>query len=395
MLNIFQNNDSSFFGVDIGITGVKVVQLVSEKDKIILKNYFYLESEGGNRIEIDSKDGFNPVDQNIIDNMHIVVESSGMSHNNVIMSVPTFFAFSSILTLPDLPKAALNEAINFEARKYIPIPIDEVVFGWNVIADGVDGDTVTANAPEEIDDSQVGEGKKLTVGVEEYAQKINFSATNSSKKVKRVLLVAISKDVSAKYLQIANSFNLNLVALETESFSLARSLVRGKKGVYILIDIGHRMTNITVVEDGLVMESNNVPNVGGNSITKTISTGFGVNAKRAEVLKKEIGLIDPADGKMKDVLLPALSALVSRIKRYEANYTRNENKTIDGVILVGGSSAMPGLVDYFAGELLLPVEIGNPFQDIVYNDILQNKIKEIAPSFAVAVGLALRGFEKK
>jgi len=39
------------------------------------------------------------------------------------------------------------------------------------------------------------------------------------------------------------------------------------------------------------------------------------------------------------------------------------------------------------------VEIANPFANIFYPQILESTLKEIGPSYAIAVGAALRGIE--
>lgn len=378
MLKLFGKKTSAFFGVDLGTTSIKVVNLASDGENIILKNYVSLEME--KKVNPDgtvSKKNLQSLSPEIIESMKTIIQSAGIANHKVAMSIPTSSTFSSIITLPKMDEDALEEAVNYEARRYIPIPIEEVVFGWSVVSGNRKKDE---------------KGEKRDVSP---ADKNKFVIQNpTSEDTNRILLIAIPKETSTKYLKIANSFNLDLVALETESFSLARSLVGKRKGVFIIIDIGYKMTSVTVVEDGLMVESHNIASVGGEELTKVVSNSFGVNEQRAEIMKKEIGLNSSSEQKIGEIIIPILSILVSEVKKNEEIYTRLSNRPVDGIILTGGSSALPGLPKYFEKELALPVEIGDPFQYISYDEILKDRLRELAPSFAVAVGLALRGFEK-
>jgi len=385
---MFQLNkkSASFFGIDLGTTGIKVVHLAYENDRVTLKNYISLEAE--KKINPDgsiTKRNIQALDQDTTESMRTIIESADVANNKVAMSVPTSSTFSSIITLPKMPEDQIENAVNYEARQYIPISIDEVVFGWSVIS-GTGRDKIILKSGK--NDYKKGKDKD--------GKKKESSLPSGGDEKTKVLLIAIPKEISAKYMKIANEFNLDLIALETESFSLARSLVGKKEGVFVVIDIGYKMTSITIIDDGLVTESHSISSVGGEEFTKVISHSFGVNEKRADVLKKEIGISSSAtDKKVYEVISPILSIVVSEVKKNEEAYMRTNGKKINGVVLTGGSSLMPGLSEYIANELKIPVEMGNPFKMISYNEVLADKLEKIAPHYAVAVGLALYGFEDK
>jgi len=62
--------------------------------------------------------------------------------------------------------------------------------------------------------------------------------------------------------------------------------------------------------------------------------------------------------------------------------------------LTGGGANLPGLEGYSKIQLKKEAEIGDPFRKIFYPPILEKTLKKIGPSFSIAVGLALRGFQK-
>jgi len=377
MFSFLSKNSSSFFGIDLGTTGIRIVELAWDGGRVVLRNYVSLEA--GRRINPDGtvvKKDIQSLDKDTIESMKTILNTADVAHHKVAMSVPASSTFTSIVSFPRMPQDQLETAVNYEAPKYIPIPMEEVVFGWNIISN----------------DRKV---KNIKGNEKELEMKVGGGNQYGGEEKTRVLLIAIPKEISAKYLEIANAFSLDLVSLETESFSLARSLVGHREGAYIIIDVGYKMTGITIVDDGSVTESHSISTVGGEELTKVIGNSFGINEERANILKKEAGLNSPSEKKLADILIPILSIIISEAKKNEQAYLHTNGKKISGIILTGGSARMPGFQEYITEEMNLPVEMGNPFREISYDAILEDKLGAIASSYAVAVGLALYNFEKK
>ncbi|MFZ2969798.1 MAG: type IV pilus assembly protein PilM [Minisyncoccia bacterium] len=364
MFDFFKKSSNSFLGVDIGTTGMRLVELKKEDSKSVLVNYGHLESEdylsvgssGNNRLA----DNTYLSHDRIVKDLSEVIGAMGIMAKKISMSIPIASAFSSVISLPDVPESEIDKAINFEARRYIPIPLDEVSFGWSLISkhSGEDGNK---------------DGKK---GI-------------------KVLLVAIPGDITLKYSNIAQALKLDLISLETESFPLARSLANGEQGVFTIVDIGSRTTSITVVENGVVLASHGVSNIGGVEITNVLSHGFNVDLKRAESLKRDIGLkFSGTDKKVSEIMMPIVSVISADIRKINESYSRDNKRDVSRVILTGGSASLPGIVEFLNKDLNINVEIGNPWKNISHDVKLDAKLVEIAPHFSIAIGLALRGFEK-
>ena len=173
-------------------------------------------------------------------------------------------------------------------------------------------------------------------------------------------------------------------------------MVAKQNGAFTIVDIGSRTTNITVVENGFVVGSHIVLGAGGEEITKIISHGFDIDFKRADVLKKDIGFSDNkgSEKKISEVILPILSIIISEIQKINESHSRASKENIKKVVLTGRTASLSGLIEYFSKELSVPVEIGNPWKNIIYDSTLDEVLKKNSPFFSVAVGLALRGFEK-
>ncbi|MCK5332834.1 type IV pilus assembly protein PilM, partial [Candidatus Parcubacteria bacterium] len=298
----------------------------------------------------------------IVIDLRNVIMKAKLDTKKVIMSIPTASAFSSTITLPDVSESEMAKAVDFEARRYIPIPLDEVVFDWSII-------------------------KKR--------KKIHSNSSDNTLE-NEILLVAISKETTSKYVNIVKALGLELVSLETEPYSLARCLVGAEKGAFEIVDMGNKATSIAVVENGSVSGSHNISGTGGEEITKMISRGFNVDFDRAEKLKLDFSSNQNEDleNKMFDIILPMTHVIISEIRKINDSHLDNSKEKIKKIILTGGTIGIPKLVEHLSKELDISVEIGNPWKNIIFDSSLTDKLEKNAPFFSVAVGLALRGFEK-
>jgi type IV pilus assembly protein PilM len=366
MIDLFKKKSRNFLGIDIGTTGIRMAQLKSNGEQIELENYAYTETKEYMKILSNGERTTNVKmsDTEILEDLLKTMKEAGITAQRTAVSIPTSSAFSSIMELPHIPDNEIKEAVNYEARQYIPLPLSEVVFDWSII--------------------------------DKKTEKKN----NNDKNLKQInkidiLLIAIPKEITKKYTDIIEKTKLELVALETESFSLARSLVGNNKKTSVIVDIGNKTTSIIIAENGSVLESHSVSGAGGEEITKMISHGFGVDFNRAESLKKDVGLTFAGpQKKVSEISLPVVNIIVSEIKKINDSYYNRNRKNIDRIIVSGSSANLPGLVDYFSKEIGTAVEIANPWKNIVYDQALSKKLKQMSPYFSVAVGLALRGFEE-
>lgn len=368
MISLFKKKSHSFLGIDIGTTGIRMVQLGLNDKEVRLENYAYTETKEYMEIFSDGKKAANVrmSDTEILHDLLKIIEEAKITARETAISIPISSAFSSVMTLPNVPESEIGEAVNYEAKQYIPLPLSEVVFDWSVIR------------------------KKI------QENKTDDKNTDSKQVTKlSILLVAIPKETTKKYTDIIEQTKLQLVVLETESFSLARSLVGNGEGVSMIVDIGNKTTSIIIVENGSVSKSYSIPGAGGEEITKVISHGFEIDFKRAETLKRDVGLtFSGPQKKVSEIALPIIDIIISEIRKVSDSYSNKNKENITNIIISGSSANLPGLVDYFSKELNITVEIADPWKNIVHDKALSEKLKQLSTSFSVSVGLALRGFEE-
>jgi len=127
-------------------------------------------------------------------------------------------------------------------------------------------------------------------------------------------------------------------------------------------------------------------------LTRVLSKSLNIGYNEAEELKKKYG-IRSLEMPVGRILSPLVDLLAGEIEKISRNFYQTEGKNIERIIVAGGLALLSGLKEYLADWLKKPVEIANPFADILYPPVLGDVLKEMGPSYAIAVGMALRGLE--
>ncbi|MGB9848053.1 MAG: type IV pilus assembly protein PilM [Minisyncoccia bacterium] len=342
-------------GIDIGTTNIKVVELSEAGDQRVLENYGILETYGyleRNNATIQSN-YFKLVEDITVDLIKKLFLVLKPKTKRAIFSLPVFSSFITQFDLPFVDKKEIANAVIFEAKKYIPVPLDDLEISWMLVG-------------------QINEGTK---------QKSS------------IVLIATPKELIDKYKRMGEMLGLNVVGWEIEGISLVRSLIKGDKRNTLIVDMGTQITNFFIVENGFLTNYETL-NIGGAEITHVISRSMGVTKERAEEFKKIKGFkVDPQEMGVVNILMPIVDNFGNEILRMMDIYQQKTNKKIERIIITGGGANMPGLVDYFTQFLNMPVEKAWPFQDIKYADFLEPLLRDVAPFLSVATGAALRGLE--
>lgn len=216
--------------------------------------------------------------------------------------------------------------------------------------------------------------------------------------LKEALLVAAPKNVVNDYLEVFKILKFCPLAIDIESFALARALIYDREPK-LIIDIGARTTNFSIFDEKELRFSYTI-DIAGNTFTKSLAEGFKILLSEAESFKKEAGLNpEIKKGKSFFILQKEIQAIVLEIRNINKYFQSKANKEIKQIILAGGSALLPFLPEYLNGNLNKPVVVGDPWLKINI-DILKKKeyfkeALEINPIlYAGCVGSALRGLAK-
>lgn len=341
-------------GIDIGTSNIKIVELSQSSGGVALENYGILETYG----YLDRPNAaiqssyFKIVEETSVDLLKKLLKSFKPRTKRAVISLPIFSSFVTIFEMPLTDEKEISRAIPFEAKKYIPLPLDELTVDWAIINDGARG------------------GKNIS---------------------SKILLIAIPKDLIRRYQRIAKDVGLDVVAFELESVALARSLLGQNKAPVLILDVGAQSTNVAIVENGYLMSNENL-STAGSEITHVIAQGLGISKERAEEFKRVKGFnVEPQEAEVVNLMLPVIDYFGNEISRSLNMYKEKTGVEIKNVILAGGTANLPGLEQYLSQQLELNVQRAWPFTNISYQQFLEPLLKEIGPSLAVATGLALRG----
>jgi len=262
----------SAVGIDIGSSSIKVVQVSREKEKLVLATYGELAVGPYADLSIGASASFGA--DKLIPIVSDLFKEAGVTAVTVAFSIPLKSSLILVVEMPDLPPEALAQAVPIEARKYIPVPIAEVVLDWQPLPRERQN---FANVP-------VGEKEKLPKTTDPTLKGVHVPAQKIE-----VLLAAIHKETIALYRKLAQGLKIEARFFEIETFSTLRSVVPpSDRAPVAVIDMGASSTKMTIVEGGMVKISHTIGK-GSQDVTGAISKSLSVDFAKAEEIKRELG----------------------------------------------------------------------------------------------------------
>jgi len=348
----------SVLGLDIGLSSLKVVQLRKEKERAVLETYGeiaigpYGGMEVGRVVKLP--------EEKIVEALKDLIKEANVKIKEAAVAVPLWSSFVTVINIPVIEGKDISEMVKLEARRYIPVPVSEVVLDWWVF-------------PED----KISE----TAEVAKEKQKKNFL---------KVLLVAIHKDAIDQCKNIVTKAGLSVDSFELESFSMLRSSLRRETAPVAVIDFGASSTKVAIVDFG-IMKSSYAISKGAQDLTIILSNSLEVDFKKAEEMKREIGLSDlPEHKEVVSVLEPILEFIFSEISSVIKDYQRKNSQTVNRTIITGGGALLKGLAGFAVKRLGMEVNLADPFSKTEYPAFLEKSLKDAGPDFSIALGLALR-----
>lgn len=349
-------------GVDIGTSSVKLVQLKKTPSGPELISYDMQPvphesmEEGG----IKDVQTVSAIIKDMLNRSKIKPERcfASISGQNVIMR---------FTKLPVMTPEELEQTVRIEAEQYVPYAIDEVSITHEVLQETTEEEG----------------GGKYTI-----------------------LLVVAQKELVNNYLEVLRASKINpeiidvdtIAALNALEESIAQTRTEQENGeVVAIIDSGSRTTNISVMKDGILSFTRNIP-IAGNNITQMIMNVMKQEFEQAEQIKieeAEVSIGDTGGNEVAEVVKTTVEELASEIRRsFDYFKAQTREPIIHRIILSGGSANLKSFNTYLSNELGVDVYMGNPLEGIVVTapdtEVLYNNLQQ----FAVAIGLALRGVKE-
>lgn len=212
-----------------------------------------------------------------------------------------------------------------------------------------------------------------------------------------VIATVFPRAIVERYMALARSAGLEVVALETEAHALFRAVVpREEKRPVMVVDLGETRTGFLIADEGVVASTATKP-IGGAAMIEAISRATGSSHDEAVRLFYEKGLLR-AHSNGNDIfsaLMPLVSVLKDEIAKHIAFWQTHRLQPVF-IYLTGGIAHMEGLPEYLAYELRVPVSRANPAANLFALDTYIPPInRHDMLLWAIALGLAARNVIKK
>ncbi|WP_455377905.1 type IV pilus assembly protein PilM [Petrachloros mirabilis] len=340
-------------GLDIGSSGIKLVQLKENRGRYVLQKF-----------------GYKPLEPEVI------VDGTVMDEGRVVSTIKELFADLNVkvkqvavsisghaviikkISLPPMPDDELEGQVKLAAEQYIPFDINEVNIDFHVLP-----------ASESEND---GEAEMAVILVAAKKDKIN----ELTELVKGAGLTPMVMDVDAFAIENMHAINYPVSQEETTA----------------LVNIGASVMNINIISKGVSLFTRDIA-IGGNRYTETIQRELGLSYEEAEEIKKGRKASSADQTSVQSVIESVNAEVASEIAR-TIDYFRStvSDGEVQQVLLCGGGAQIFGLEQQLRDRMQAVVEVANPFAqiDTAGVDFDQFSLEELAPMAAVGVGLALR-----
>ena len=338
-------------GLDIGSSAVKAVEL-----KPVGKAY-KVAAFGSEPIPPDSiVDGAIIDGGAVADAIRRLFEKRGIKTREVAASLSGNAVIVKKISLPVMTEAELSESIYWEAEQYIPFDIQDVNLDYQILDPG--------NGP----------GGKGTMDV---------------------LLVAAKKEKIADYTGVIAQAGRTAVVVDVDAFALqnAYEVNYGFEpgSVVVLLNAGASATNINIIQGDQSVFTRDV-SIGGNAYTEALQKELSLPFEQADQLKRS----HAAEGATYDDARPVLRAVSENVmleiqKTFDFFKATAASDRIDRIVVSGGASRAEGFSEMLTERFQAPVEFFDPFKRVALDKKFQAEAQpDVAPTVAVAVGLALR-----
>ena len=331
-------------GLDIGSASIKLAELVPSGKKWKLLTMASMPSPSNWMSNMKSNQVL------IAQLIAKLVKEAGVHSRKVVVSLPEEQVSSHVIELPTMEDTEVEQALQWQVEQYIPMPLDQAVWSYQIVRrDAVGSD-----------------------GIE-------------------VLIAAVAKSLVEFYRSVAESAGLEVLALETELMSTARSVLPSTPQLAMVVDIGSNSTDMGLVQNGNLLFTRAVPTA-SNAFNRAIETGLGLESSQAEEYKNTYGFSNNhLEGKLLEMMGPVLNMIIEEIKKTMDFYsTKHHGEVVKFITLSGGAAAIPEIVGQISTKLGIEVNMADPFARVILDESQKKAIGITGPFYSVALGLSMR-----
>jgi type IV pilus assembly protein PilM len=337
-------------GLDIGTTAVRAAELSVGRDRVVLERLGQVGLPPGAVVDGEVVDP-----GAVAAAVRTLWRRARLHAKRVVLGVANQRVVVRMVDLPSMEPQELRRSIGYQAQEFLPIPVVEAELDYAVLGE-----------------HEAAGGQRLL----------------------RVLLVAAQKEMLAGHLRAAALARLEPVGIDLNPIALLRSLtpVAGyADGAEALVDVGARVTNVVIHEDG-VPRFMRIMLMGGEDVTVTLQRALELDREEAEQAKQAVSLGDAPDHRVVSLVQQRLEAFVAEIRGSLDFYQGQQDAVPLGrVVVSGGGSLLAPLVERLEAAAGVPVERGRSLAAVRVGrlGLAADQLAALEPMAAVPVGLAL------
>tara|TARA_B100001540_G_scaffold50069_1_gene45174 strand:+ start:423 stop:1472 length:1050 start_codon:yes stop_codon:yes gene_type:complete len=346
-------------GIDIGKFSIKAVQLSKDGDEVKVDNIGIINTfDDINKFNLDSlsKSQVSACLQDLLAKMNIKPKKV----KNIVSSLSGKSTDIRQITTLDMPDNELLVSLELEAKKHVPLDGTEAIIDYFHLG----------NSPNELD-------------------KIN------------VILATTTKNKIKDHAEIVKNAGLKPGIFDCDPIGISNlyqfSNELPENGADVLLDIGHTSTTLVVWGKNSSYFSREIE-IGGHQINKALMQEFNLDYQSADAKKNDLGInafdkenVNEDEGSGISIEKRTIfNDFIEEVRKTLRFYMKNNNQSFfNSFFLTGGCANLPGLSDFIASNLNVTIKDFNAFDNIKTDSSIENPNQ-----FALALGLALRGFEK-
>lgn len=354
-LTLFGNKSMPLLGLDITTSSVKIVELADAGG-----GRYRVESYAAEATPVNAVNEKNIIDVEALgEAIRRAVRRSGAKAREAAVAISGDAAITKEIQMPaSLSEAELEDQITLQADQYIPFPIEEVSFDFEVVGGNADGD------------------------------------------MRNVLLVATRTENVEQRQAAVEAAGLKARLVDVEPFALenACQLMRhqmpdgGEGRTIAIVDFGASTTTFSVLSNLEIEYTRDFP-FGGQQLTEEIMRTYGVSLGEAGRLKKEGGLPSNYGPEVLEPFIDDMSQQVSRSLQFYLASGSHQGAP-DQIIVCGGCANIPGVADMVQAKVGIPTVKGDPLGTLKVSARAKAAgVYDDATALLTACGLAMRGFD--
>ncbi len=346
--------------LDIGSYAVRAVELTVGGGEPVLERFAQVVLPPGAVVHGEVMDA-----AAVATSVRRLWSEGGLRGKRVVVGVANQRVIVRQAEFPVMSEEDFQSALQFEAQELIPMPVEEATLDFQILEEGV--------------------------------------ATDGEPRM-RVLLAAAQREMVRSHLAVVEGAGLSAAAVDVVPFALVRALTPpggtfAEQAAEAVVSIGGGVTNVVVHEQG-IPRFVRILLVGGNDITDAVASELDVSADEAEDLKRRAdpSSVDTRANRAAQVVADRLAPLVEEI-RGSLDYYRSqpESLPINRVLMTGGGSLTPGLMERLEAQMDGRVELARPLAGVRVGEVKlpEGELVQYEHLLTVPIGLALAGEVRK